>query len=229
MPTSNTRVIEIIKNAKLSSMAFHRFEQGRHGVARSRLFREKAARIHPIIRGHTNKSLGLRFTGLSASLDAFVFANVQPMDRLLLGSRVQQHRMQRDRPFGHAINMLPHIPSDPMATELSEGRTLLTRNHRNTGVKVHVADRTGSFLTLYVAPAASLDDNVDDAVFVLGGPTTFQVSIGHDATQLAVRMDEVHEVKCLATRIFVRPHEEVYVSCSCPRHFLVYGVAQPTP
>lgn len=115
-----------------------------------------------------------------------------------------------------------------MATELSEGRTLLTRNHRNTGVKVHAADGAGSFLTLYVAPAASLDDNVDDAVLVQG-QTTFQVSIGHDATQLVVRMDEVHEVKCLATRLFVRPHEEVYVSCSCPRHFLVYGVAQPTP
>ncbi len=67
MPTSNTRVIKIIKNAKLSSMAVHRFEQGRHGVARSRLFREKAARIHPIIRGYTNKSLGLRFTGLCAT------------------------------------------------------------------------------------------------------------------------------------------------------------------
>ena len=67
MPTPDSRMIKVIENAKLSSMAFHRFEQGRHGVARSRLFWEEAARIHPIIRGHTNKSLSLCFTGLCPS------------------------------------------------------------------------------------------------------------------------------------------------------------------
>jgi hypothetical protein len=37
----------------------------------------------------------LRFVRLAASLDAFVFANVNPMDRLLLGRTVHEHRMQR--------------------------------------------------------------------------------------------------------------------------------------
>ena len=110
--------------------------------------------------------------------------------------------------------------------ELSEGRTTLTRNHRNQGVKVHVADADGAFIRIYVSPSTSLDANADDAVLVdrvQETPITFHVTVGASATQLVVRYECLDRPQVLLDDLFVHPHEEVWISSSHPNRHTVYG------
>ena len=153
MPTSNTRVIEIIKNAKLSSMAFHRFEQGRHGVARSRLFREKAARIHPIIRGHTNKSLGLRFTGLCATQRLKCGKGKANTAEASQKMSSVNHRNYFFSPLRNALQ----LKATNMARSLSPGRTTVAGVSGGRMVSARLrATAIGSLATIAWGPSSSM-------------------------------------------------------------------------
>ena len=66
MPAAHAPVIDIIEDTEIGTMLFKRLEKLWHHIVSPRLFREKPAWMHPVIRRNTNKPLGLRSLRLRA-------------------------------------------------------------------------------------------------------------------------------------------------------------------
>lgn len=111
-----------------------------------------------------------------------------------------------------------------MTNSLSEGISLLKLGHNSVGLPIHKAQRD-EFITIRAARAQCLEE---DHVMVNAnregnGETTnhFRVTIGEATFSLI--FDENEGV--IADGVPVYAGEEVWVSCSSPRKFVMYGIA----
>ena len=122
-------------------------------------------------------------------------------------------------------------------TSLSEGRTLLSRAHANIGVKVHCADgaRSGHFVHLQALPVMDMDANVtletDGFVAVVNDDAmvTFRIVVGCTTEALIVRVPVFTVPTTLAVNLWVQPGEEIWMSTSHPRKFVVNGTTSHRP
>lgn len=114
--------------------------------------------------------------------------------------------------------------------ELSEGRTVLARNHRNSGVLVHEAGEEGGFLQVYVSPTRSMDANTDEFCIVGDDNNpSFCATIGKASHQLWGEYPGLRTTQLVFRNVYVHPYEQVWISCSQPSAFLAYGTASKRP
>tara|TARA_B100001063_G_C16577582_1_gene459122 strand:- start:86 stop:379 length:294 start_codon:yes stop_codon:yes gene_type:complete len=85
---------------------------------------------------------------------------------------------------------------------------------------VHAAERN-QFVHLRIVPTIDLDE---EAVMVVGEEMlNFRVSVGHASNVMTMKFDVVNQPTSLIDNLWVEMGEEVWVSTSHPKHFLLFG------
>ncbi len=112
-----------------------------------------------------------------------------------------------------------------MTTSLTEGYVFLTRNFNGPGSLVHTASKD-EYVTLMAAPVQDMDgdlvarnDNQQAKV---------RITVGRCATALHVSVLS-DGVKVIAPNLPVFAGDEVWVACSAPNEFLIYGFTSKRP
>lgn len=115
--------------------------------------------------------------------------------------------------------------------ELSNGRTLLKRNHSTSGIMVHDAGEHGRFVNLYCTSAHDIDNNSDWLLDVVNNDDSpsLRISIGMDNVQMCTKLTTPEACTQIAKNIYVHPHEQIWISCSSPNKFVVHGIVTKTP
>ena len=118
-------------------------------------------------------------------------------------------------------------------TTLSEGRVVLTRNHESPGVLVHTETR-GGFLSLQCVLHNCIDDNQPNDVVVVD-PTnernnvSFKMIIGTSPNALFFQFESITSAQTLIQNIWINSGEQVWITTSHPRCYIVHGVSMQRP
>ena len=112
-----------------------------------------------------------------------------------------------------------------MKSSLSEGYVFLTRNFNGPGVLVHTAIED-EYVTLMAAPVQDMDGD-----FVARNDnqqTKVRINVGRCA--MALHLSVLSDgVKVIAPNLPVLVGDELWVACSAPNEFLIYGFTSKRP
>lgn len=100
---------------------------------------------------------------------------------------------------------------------ISEGPVPITRNNNGPGCLVHRAHE-GGFMTLYSVSCECLDAN--DVAVIQDQQITMKILIGSSSHAITATH---HDRQPVLHNFWVSQNEEVWVSCSHPHAYLVYG------
>ena len=112
---------------------------------------------------------------------------------------------------------------------LSERIVPLTRGFQGPGVKVHQSVKR-EFLTIYVSEYAKLDSETHNAVVVDcedNIPTTFKLIVGN--SDISLILTKSLNDNTILRNLYVDETQEIWISCSHPNKFCIYGFASSVP
>ena len=105
-----------------------------------------------------------------------------------------------------------------MTKPLSEGISLLQLGHNSAGLPIHKA-RQDEFISIKVVQAKCLDEDIVVINNENEAQRYFRVTIGEATFALIFKEEE----GIIAEDIPVYAGEEVWVTCSSPRKFVMFG------
>ena len=101
----------------------------------------------------------------------------------------------------------------------------MTRGFNGPGVLVHKASKD-EYVTLMSAPVQDMDGDRGDRH--TDNQPKVRISVGRYATALHVSVS-VDSVKVVAPNLPVGAGDEIWVACSIPNEFLIYGFTSKRP